>query len=118
MLKWNAEIGAVAVPATSEVIATAITGRAKRQRRSVWVRCHQARVRSPSNAATSAMVAAKDIWKPACIRLSGATTSTISAASATERRVIAGRSSSTATRTVAVMMKARWVGTSAPETKR
>ena len=49
------------------------------------------------------MVAAKDIWNPACIRLSGAAASTISAASATERIVSAGRSSSTATSTVAVI---------------
>ena len=65
--------------------------------------CHQPRPRSPSKAAISAIVAAKDIWNPGCIRLSGAITSTISAASATERSVSAGRSSSTATSTVAVM---------------
>ena len=49
------------------------------------------------------MVAAKDIWNPAWVRLSGAITSTISAASAIERMVSAGRSISTATNTVAVI---------------
>ena len=63
-LKWKAENGAVAAPATSEVIAQAITGRTKRQRGSVWSRRHQPCRRSASKEAISAMVAAKDIWKP------------------------------------------------------
>ena len=67
------------------------------------MRCHQACPRSASNAAISAIVAANDIWNPACTRLSGAITSTISPASAIERMVSAGRSSSTATSTVAVI---------------
>jgi hypothetical protein len=69
-LKWKAEIGAVARPATNEVTATPITGFAKRQDRP-WVRRHQSRWRSHSKVAISAAVAAKDIWNPASVTLSG-----------------------------------------------
>ncbi len=103
VLKWKAEIGAVAAPATSDVMAIATTGLAKRQLGAVCVTCHQARPRNPSNAAMSATVAAKDIWNPGCIRLSGVSSKTISPASATARSVSAGRSSTMATSTVAVI---------------
>lgn len=118
MLKWKAEIGAVASPATSEVAVTPTIGRRNRQRRSCCVSRHQALRRSHSKAATSAVVAAKDIWNPASVRLSGRRTRMMSAASATARRVSAGRSRSTATSTTAVMMKARWVATLAPDSAR
>ena len=48
VLKWKAEIGAVAVPATKEVMAMPMTGFTKRQRRSVCVTCHQDWPRSAS----------------------------------------------------------------------
>ena len=102
-LKWKAEIGAVAAPATSEVIAIPTMGLANRQPGAVWVCRHQARPRSPSKAATRAIVAAKDIWKPGLHQALRRHASTISAASATARMVSAGRSSSTATSTVAVI---------------
>ena len=47
-LKWKAEIGPVATPATSEVTTMPSTGLAKRQPRETWVCTHQAWPRSVS----------------------------------------------------------------------
>jgi hypothetical protein len=62
----------------------------------------------------SAVTAAKDIWKLAPSTASGRTSATATAAQATRRMVKAERSVSTASMTIAVMRKARWVGTVAP----
>ena len=67
-----------------------------------------------SYTAISATTAAKDIWKLAPNRLSGAARRIIAAAQATKRKDNAVRSSITASRTKPVMTNARWVGTVAP----
>jgi hypothetical protein len=64
------------------------------------------------------VTAAKDIWKEAESRLSGAISKTASAAQATRRSEIALRSSTTASSTRQTIRKARWVGTGAPTSKR
>ena len=51
-------------------------------------------------------------------RLRRERSSTASAASASVRSVSAGRSTITPISTIAVMMKARWVATSAPDSSR
>ena len=64
------------------------------------------------------MAAAKDIWKPGDISVSGRRRRTITAAMATERSVIARRSRSTAQNITATWMKARSVATFPPESAR
>ncbi len=68
--------------------------------------------------ATSPSVAANDIWKLGCTSASGAIASTINAATASVRKVMARRSTMTAINTTAVMKKERCVATSAPDSKR
>ena len=63
-------------------------------------------------------MAAKDIWKPASIRLSGRISRITSAAAASARRLIAGRSTMIAIRAAAAITKARWVATEAPDSAR
>ena len=68
--------------------------------------------------ATSPSVAANDIWKLGCTSASGATASTIIAATASVRNVMARRSTMMAISTTAVMKYERWVATSAPDSRR
>ncbi|EAR51523.1 hypothetical protein OG2516_01351 [Oceanicola granulosus HTCC2516] len=111
MLKCAAAMGAVASPATVEDTTTAATPRSPLGSR------HGAR-RSAAKTATSATVAAKDIWKPGPVSSSGRRSSTITAATATARSVIARRSASTATSITATITKARSVATLPPESAR
>ena len=64
------------------------------------------------------MTAANDIWNEAPTRLSGWVRRTAKAAKATRRMENGLRSAITAISISAVMMKARWVGTVAPVSKR
>ena len=68
--------------------------------------------------ATRPSVAANDIWKLGCTSASGATVSTIRAATASVRNVMARRSTMTAISTTAVMKNERCVATSAPDSSR
>ena len=108
---------AVASPATEEVSTSATTPLPHR-RLPCPSACHQPCRLSAPYTAISAVVAAKDIWKPGPIRLTGRQRRTIKAASATLRSVSAGRSTRTAPKIVAAMMKARWVAMLAPESAR
>jgi hypothetical protein len=58
------------------------------------------------------------LWKLGCTRASGASVSTIMAATARVRKVTARRSTNTAISTTAVMKNERWVATSLPESSR
>ena len=69
---------------------------------------------SHSATATRPDTAAKDIWKPGSIRLSGRSSRMIAAASATDRIDSAGRSNRIAISIIASMMKARVAGVAAP----
>ena len=103
------------MPATKDDISTPAAGRAqpgRRRRRLPGGR------RIAPKAATSARVAAKDIWKPGPVSASGRRTSTITAASATDRIEIARRSISTATSITETMTKARSVATDPPDSAR
>src|SRR4029079_8719315 len=66
----------------------------------------------------SASVAANDIWKLGWTTAWGEISSTASAATARVRNVSAARSIMTPSNTMAVMTKARWVATSAPDNAR
>ena len=68
--------------------------------------------------ATRPSVAANDIWKLGCTSASGAIASTIRAATASVRKVMARRSTMTAISTTAVMKKDLCVATSAPDSSR
>jgi hypothetical protein len=61
---------------------------------------------------------ANDIWKLGCTTASGASASTIIAATARVRNVTARRSTITAISTTAVMKNERWVATSQPDSNR
>jgi hypothetical protein len=95
-LKCAAAKGAVAAPATNEDAATAKAGAIQRGsfgiRRIAW------------NAATSATVAANDIWNPGSASVSGLSAITSSAAIATERSEIARRSKRSAANITATMI--------------
>ena len=109
-LKCAMPTGAVAAPATAEDSSTPITGRSQRGPMS--------RPRKAPKTATSATVAAKDIWNPGPSRDSGRSASTITAATATARKDSARRSSITATSATATMTKARCVATLPPDSAR
>ena len=112
-LKCAIPTGPVAAPATAEETTTETTGASHlgmRRVRCIWLK--------RSKTATSAVVAAKDIWKPGPSRASGRSVSTTSAAIATLRRLIARRSSIVAQSAAAAMMKARSVATLPPESAR
>ena len=104
--KWNAASGAVASPAMSEVSTSPVAERLSRAsaptlpRPSRLTRVSRQAVIA-SYPATKAMVAAKDIWKLAPARLSGAITRMTNAANETLRNVTAGRSSITAVSMIA-----------------
>ena len=68
--------------------------------------------------ATRPSVAANDIWKLGCTSASGASASTIIAATASVRKVTARRSTITAISTTAVMKNDLCVATSAPDNRR
>ena len=58
------------------------------------------------------------LWKLGCTSASGASASTIIAATARVRKVTARRSTMMAINTTAVMKNERWVATSAPDSRR
>ena len=111
-LKVAAAKGAVARPASSEVITSISGGTVHPGSRAVSQRCDGA------NPAISAIVAAKDSWNPGSVRLSGSTSSKTSADSATDRKLSARRSSSTAPSMTDTIRKARVVATLAPDSSR
>ena len=104
VLKWKAEIGAVAAPATSEVMAIPTIGFANRQPGAVWVCLPPGPPAQRLEDGDQRDRRREGHLEPRPASGSPArAASTISAASATERMVSAGRSSSTATSTVAVI---------------
>jgi hypothetical protein len=105
-------MGAVASPATAEETTRAKRGRVQRGMRPVSTSRRQEKT------AMSAMVAAKDIWKPGSVSASGRRVRTMSAARATARSVSARASKRTAASTTATMAKARSVATLPPESAR
>ena len=97
--------------------ASESAARWRRARRITPESARNAARRSPedSKTAISATTAAKDIWKLAPTRLSGAISSTAAAAQAMVRIDSACRSIRTASSTIATMTKARWAGGEAPD---
>ena len=71
-----------------------------------------------STSATSAAVAANDIWKPGVTMASGWSSSTAKAATARACMVIAWRSSRMAMKAIEAVMAARSAGGGCPETTR
>ena len=110
----------VASPATSEASSIPATSRpphsATRAAAEVFAFVIHGNPRS--YAATSASVAANDIWKLGWTTDCGAMISTANAAIASVLNVKAGLSAITPISTIAVMMKARCVATSAPDKSR
>ena len=102
----------MARPATSEE-ATRVSG-ARAQTQARGMRLDQ----GVEKAIVSARAAAKLIWKPAFTRLSGRSTSTTVAATATDRSDSARRSRRMAPSATAAITKARSVATSRPASAR
>ena len=111
MLKCAAPTGAVAKPATADEVTTP---KAPFTTRGQPCPCP----RNMPKTATSAVVAAKDIWNPGDSNASGRSTRTTSAAIASARSDMARRSATSASSATAVITKARSVAIEPPDNVR